>query len=448
VKRLIDFYPRRWRERYGAELEAFVARRQASFRVALDVLRGAIDAHLHPELVTRRSFSALAASGAAADDLVFVPSTGFRSVHALGTPANVVVVQDGRTLTAAITPDRDGIRLQFTVTGIPMVLEAGWRRFDDPVGINDDHGRDISTPRPRWQVGGTFQRTSEGNATLSYKTLLHPLARDVGAVTLELSGGAAGDWNVRIPVEPEGFTGAPAVPIDASDTKYGITIAARAVSRAQAETAIELEAYFDPPEPVEDPRPARRWVRGIGCSMGGAPMSGYPMREQLALRDDTGHEHTEHGQSFVDPLARKHREVVMFPALAATSAVLEIKDVWTSEITDQTVTVPVPGQMGLSIAGCEARVAVSRAGEHADTIRIDVTPLDPDADRQLLYLDGLIVPGGDPRGTIGMSVVQCVGQRPYVQLPDPTQKVHEVTLRGPIVMVRGPWTLEILLAPA
>ena len=386
-----------------------------------------------------------AGSSAPTHDLVFVPNTGFRSVHALGTRANAVVVQDGRRLTAAITPDRDGIRLHFTVTGIPMALETGWQRFEDPVGIHDDHGRDISTPRPRWQAGGSFQRASEGSATLNYTTLLHPLARDVQAVELELKGSPAGNWKVRIPVEPEGFTGAPAVPIDVSDTKHGITIAARTVARSDADTAIELEAYFDPPEPVDDPRPARRWVRGIGCSMGAAPMSGYPMRERLALRDDTGHEHTEQGQSFVDPLARKHREVVMFPALDAASAVLEIQDVWIGENTDQTVTVPVPGESDLRVVGCEARIVVSRAGERADTIRIDVTPLDADADRQLLYLDGLIVPGGDPRGTIGMSIVQCTGQPPYVQLPDPTAKVHEVTLHGPVVRVRGPWTLEIPL---
>ena len=94
--------------------------------------------------------------------------------------------------------------------------------------------------------------------------------------------------------------------------------------------------------------------------MGGGPMSGYPMRERLALRDDTGHKHTEQGQSFVDPLARKHREVVMFPALDATAAVLEIQDVWTGENTDQTVTVPVPGESDLSILGCEAHIVVSR----------------------------------------------------------------------------------------
>jgi hypothetical protein len=390
----------------------------------------------------------MAASGAPADDLVFVPKTGFRSAHALGTRANAVVVQDGRTLTVAVTPDRDGIRLHFTVTGIPMVLETGWRRFEDLVGIHDDRGRDISTPRPRWQVGGSFQRTSDGTANLNYTTLLDPLARDVRAVDLELTGGPAGDWKVKIPVEPEGFTGAPAVPIDVSATKQGITIAARTVARSETDTAIELEAYFDPLEPVEDPKPARRWVRGIGCSMGGAPMSGYPMRQRLALRDDSGHEYAEHGHSFVDPVARKHREVVTFPALDATAASLEVRDVWTSENTDQTVTVPVPGEADVSIVGCEARISVSRAGKHADTIRIDVTPLDADADRQLLYLDGLVVPGGDPRGTIGMSIVQCVGQQPYVQLPDPTAKVHEVTLRGPVVLVRGPWTLHIPLAPA
>jgi hypothetical protein len=47
-----------------------------------------------------------------------------------------------------------------------------------------------------------------------------------------------------------------------------------------------------------------------------------------------------------------------------------------------------------------------------------------------------------------MSVVQCVGQQPYLQLPDPTAKVHEVTLRGPVVRLRGPWMLHIPLAPA
>ncbi len=449
MKRLVELYPRRWRERYGAELAEFLTRRPLVLTTALDLLRGAIDAHLHPELVAHRSFSAMGARGTAADDLVFVPRIGFRSVHARGTRANVVAENDGRTLTAAITPDRDGIRLQFTVTGIPMELRPGLNRLEDPVRIRDDRGRDISTPRPRWQVGGSFGRAADGTATLSYTTLLEPLAPDVRSVELELSG-AAGDWKVRIPVEPEGFAGARARAIDAADMKHGVAVAARLVARSESDTVIELEAYLHPPEPVEDPRPARRWVKGIGCSMGGAPMSGYPMREPLLLRDAAGGEHREHRQSFIDPVARKHREVVTFPALATDvrSATLEIPDVWMQQITDESITLPVPGEADVHVAGCDAHIAASRVGEYADRIRIDVAPRDEAAERQLLYLENVVVPGGDPRGTIGMSITHCTGARPYVQVRDPTASVTEVTLRSPVVRLRGPWTLAIPLAPA
>jgi hypothetical protein len=70
-----------------------------------------------------------------AEDLVFVPQIGFRSMHALGARADVVAKQDGRTLTAAITPDRDGIRVQFTITGIPMEIDAGGGRFEGTVQV-------------------------------------------------------------------------------------------------------------------------------------------------------------------------------------------------------------------------------------------------------------------------------------------------------------------------
>ena len=379
-----------------------------------------------------------------AEDLVFVPQIGFRSMHALGTRANVVAEQDGRTLTAAITPDRDGIRLQFTVTGIPMEIDPNGRRFEGQIQIHDDKGRDISAPRPRWQVGGSFGRSSDGTARLGYTTLLEPLAPDVRSVELALDG-AAGAWAVRLPVEPEGFRGAHARALNASVTQRGVTVAARMIARTALETAVELEVYFDPPDPVEDRQRAKRWIRGIGCSMGGAPMSGYPMRERLALRDDTGREHRELGQSFIDPVARRHREVLTFPAMDIESGLLEVPDVWIQELTGETVTLPVPGEADISMAGCEAHIVASRVGESAESIRVDVTPRDADAARQILYLDSVVVPGGDPRGTIGMGITQCIGQRPYLTLPDPTARVHELNLRSPVVRVRGPWTLEIAL---
>ena len=60
---LLRFYPARWRERYGEEIADLLATEPPSVRRAVDLLRGLIDAHRHPELVD----SALAALPAAGE---------------------------------------------------------------------------------------------------------------------------------------------------------------------------------------------------------------------------------------------------------------------------------------------------------------------------------------------------------------------------------------------
>jgi hypothetical protein len=50
---LLWFYPPRWRRRYGAELNELVTAQSFTFGAAVDLLAGAIDAWLHPELVAR-----------------------------------------------------------------------------------------------------------------------------------------------------------------------------------------------------------------------------------------------------------------------------------------------------------------------------------------------------------------------------------------------------------
>jgi len=47
---LLQLYPARWRERYGEEFGAVLASQRASVGLVLDVLGGAIDAHLYPQL--------------------------------------------------------------------------------------------------------------------------------------------------------------------------------------------------------------------------------------------------------------------------------------------------------------------------------------------------------------------------------------------------------------
>jgi hypothetical protein len=47
---LLQLYPARWRERYGEEFSAVLASQRASVGLVLDVLAGAIDARLYPQI--------------------------------------------------------------------------------------------------------------------------------------------------------------------------------------------------------------------------------------------------------------------------------------------------------------------------------------------------------------------------------------------------------------
>jgi hypothetical protein len=62
--RYIGLYPRAWRERYGDELADLLERERLGFRMRLDLVRGAVDAHLHPVAPSR--LPALAAVTASA----------------------------------------------------------------------------------------------------------------------------------------------------------------------------------------------------------------------------------------------------------------------------------------------------------------------------------------------------------------------------------------------
>jgi hypothetical protein len=51
MSRAIRLYPRAWRDRYGEELTDLVASRPLGISGVIDLARGALDAHRHPELV-------------------------------------------------------------------------------------------------------------------------------------------------------------------------------------------------------------------------------------------------------------------------------------------------------------------------------------------------------------------------------------------------------------
>lgn len=389
-----------------------------------------------------------------ADELVYVPQVGFRRAHALGTRENFVLERGARLFIAGITPTRDGCRLQFTVSGLDVDLPVPasdcvggecfpYRRFEDPVAIRDDKGRDVSSPLPRWSVGGFFRRTADGSAMLNYGTVLAPLRPDVSHVAVDLSG-VAGEWHVEIPVAPAELLGPLGAPIDAWDTHHGVTIAARTVARSTEMTAIELEAYLDPPDEAD--QRIRRRVRGIGASLG-ARLCG----DQIVLRDETGAVHFEDARgpmagAAIDQGGKGHREVAIFPGLSddMRSVALEIENVWINERSDESITVPLPGETDIRIAGYDARVTVTRLpGVYtAGSVRVEIAPRDLEADKQLVFIEGV---NADVAARTGMRIEHSIGKRPVVEVPEPTGKATELTLRAPVVQLRGPWRLTIPL---
>ena len=52
---LVGLYPSRWRDRYGAEIELLLRDDALSVGLLVDLVHGALDAHLHPELVHGRA---------------------------------------------------------------------------------------------------------------------------------------------------------------------------------------------------------------------------------------------------------------------------------------------------------------------------------------------------------------------------------------------------------
>ena len=70
---LIRLYPAAWRDRYGAEFAALLSERRPGWLHRLDIVRGAVDARLHPEVVRRPPALARATASAAAAALIAPP---------------------------------------------------------------------------------------------------------------------------------------------------------------------------------------------------------------------------------------------------------------------------------------------------------------------------------------------------------------------------------------
>lgn len=61
---IVRLYPRAWRARYGEELDDLASRTDLGMLGSIDLLRGALDAHRHPELIVAAPTEAVAVAAA------------------------------------------------------------------------------------------------------------------------------------------------------------------------------------------------------------------------------------------------------------------------------------------------------------------------------------------------------------------------------------------------
>lgn len=148
---LVALYPGPWRARYGAEMLALLEDRPPTARDALDLVRGALDAHLHPAVRSRIAGMAALLGGAA------------WTVVAIGA------------LAEAAPPDWPGFLAWTLAPGAVAVAAGGVATIALAVRLDDD--------RPGRLLTAAVVLATTGQVVLLMALLLASVGGPYGAIT-------------------------------------------------------------------------------------------------------------------------------------------------------------------------------------------------------------------------------------------------------------------------
>jgi hypothetical protein len=289
MKRLAALYPRRWRERYGAEIDAFLERRRVTPAAVVDLLRGLVDAHRDPEL---------------ARDLVFVPEIGFRprGTRTLLEPARTH--HDDTTITVrsvAAGPERTELVIEWeshadaNIVCAPAALAGSIRPKGLVIASATPGGADeVVFAKLRVAGGEAMEALSFGprafmtrhgwsTHTLTFPPL--PAGTDQAELVL---GVDRKEWRVAVALRR---THIGATPVAVESRHSGMIVRATAVCRSGDEVMVGLELQGEDartligmvgpePPPLTPPmlKPPRNWE---------------PAADGIVLTDDRGNRASE-----------------------------------------------------------------------------------------------------------------------------------------------------------
>jgi hypothetical protein len=125
MKLLLWLYPRDWRRRYGAEMEALLSQGRGGPREALDLLRGALDAHLQPQWPRRRHRLRLPLAAALG---VVVAALASHAVAVLLGAADAIAIHPALGPGVQLFPGRQVLAAATLAAGWSLAAVA-WRRI-------------------------------------------------------------------------------------------------------------------------------------------------------------------------------------------------------------------------------------------------------------------------------------------------------------------------------
>jgi len=124
---LLKLYPREWRRRYGAEIEEVVASQPKSAQLVVDLLGGAIDAHLKPQAFARRFETAAADQSGGSDMVTRLTGCGARASMSRKDALFGAALTIGSALVVAaiMVIGSNSVTEAIGVTMLPGVLAVG-----------------------------------------------------------------------------------------------------------------------------------------------------------------------------------------------------------------------------------------------------------------------------------------------------------------------------------
>ena len=375
--------------------------------------------------------------------IVFIPGVGFRpSTSAmLVSPVSAERGEWSVTIERLVSgPDKAELGFSLTGSGGPPISGREFVRPEPPEWT--------SLPISLRHAGGTIELTNEGRRgrggfTTGAGTHLRTIQSTVtfaplpaGTTALEVVfDGAPGNWAVPVTLTPSTEFGAPATRLEASETHHGVTLTARAISRTDTTTAVDVYASLEP-------RPHPRFMRSLGVARYRG-IGGY--EPQFSLADESGQELREFAV-FDDEVASgaELHQVLVFPALppSVSGGVLTIGDVVLAESIGEWTTLPVPFEGPVRFGPFDVQASISKVqSRRGPAVRVVLDDGGWRDDRRLLYPETVRV--NDHYSGIGWEGAPTPGEPCGVNAEDPHGAATEVKLESPVVRLRGPWRLTV-----